>query len=542
MSREDQFQDRLRPIVEQRQRIDIATNLYLRTEVTWQSLVEADDPDHPRILVRGSEMCRFSSDGLEPWSLYALREHVAKVVEFGKTNAKGDWVSVDPPTDLVKGLLARSSDEYVGAPSIDSVVDIPVVVADETSPTEKSILYEEGYHQPSRVFFRRSNRQDSRNIDLESIRPLHPDAEYSPEELIWARDLLLDDLLGDFGFADEGSRANSLGLLLLPFVQGFINGPTPLHVIVAPEPGSGKTLLANSLLIPGCGLVPVTPATRDDEEWRKRLTASLLRGERAVIFDNLNHKLESGALAAALTTGSWRDRILGESREVVLPVRNAWVATGNNMQLSEEQVRRSIPIFLDPGDLRPSDRPASSFRHQDLIGWATQYRTTLVQAALTLIGHWVRGQAITRAETGHNEFMRMQEVHGEATDWTPERTLGSYTRWSQVIGGILKAADVQGFLSNRDRLSESSGLDAQEAEAFLRAWRDLGIRPSRLRDIREMCELGGPLRDHLPTWLQGSRQLQRDLQDWLVSKRGARFDGLRICSKKSGPMNVWWVE
>jgi len=56
---------------------------------------------------------------------------------------------------------------------------------------------------------------------------------------------LLDSLLGDFPFADQASRANALALLLLPFVRPLIDGPTPLHLIEAAKPGTGKGLLAD---------------------------------------------------------------------------------------------------------------------------------------------------------------------------------------------------------------------------------------------------------------------------------------------------------
>jgi len=55
---------------------------------------------------------------------------------------------------------------------------------------------------------------------------------------------LLDELLIDFPFADEASRANALALLLLPYVRPLIVGPTPLHLITAPTQGTGKDLLA----------------------------------------------------------------------------------------------------------------------------------------------------------------------------------------------------------------------------------------------------------------------------------------------------------
>ena len=35
-----------------------------------------------------------------------------------------------------------------------------------------------------------------------------------------------------------------LAALLLPFVRRMVHGPTPLHLIESPSPGTGKSLLA----------------------------------------------------------------------------------------------------------------------------------------------------------------------------------------------------------------------------------------------------------------------------------------------------------
>ena len=45
-----------------------------------------------------------------------------------------------------------------------------------------------------------------------------------------------------------------------------------------------------------------------------------------IYIDNLNRMLASGALAAALTTREFSDRVLGKSEQVSLPVRCVWVA------------------------------------------------------------------------------------------------------------------------------------------------------------------------------------------------------------------------
>ena len=105
---------------------------------------------------------------------------------------------------------------------------------------------------------------------------------------------------------------------------------------------------------------------RDEEEWRKRITAKLRGSPALILIDNLRHELNSGTVAAAITSVAWEDRILGKSETVRLPVRNTWVATGNNPALSDEIARRTVRIRLDAKIDKPWLREPTAFRHPNL--------------------------------------------------------------------------------------------------------------------------------------------------------------------------------
>jgi hypothetical protein len=89
----------------------------------------------------------------------------------------------------------------------------------------------------------------------------------------------------------------------------MIDGPTPLHLIEKPSPGTGATLMVDVIatIHTGCGASVMTEG-RDDEEWRKRITAKLRQIPSLVLIDNLRAELDSAALAAALTAPFWEDR------------------------------------------------------------------------------------------------------------------------------------------------------------------------------------------------------------------------------------------
>ena len=67
-----------------------------------------------------------------------------------------------------------------------------------------------------------------------------------------------------------------MALLLLGFLRGMIDGPTPLHLIEKPTPGTGATLMVDAIatILTGAGASVMTEG-RDEDEWRKRITAKL---------------------------------------------------------------------------------------------------------------------------------------------------------------------------------------------------------------------------------------------------------------------------
>jgi hypothetical protein len=232
--------------------------------------------------------------------------------------------------------------------------------------------------------------------------------------------------------------------LVAPFARDLIDGPTPLHEVEAPSPGTGKTLLVDLLTYPALGR-PLAAMTegKDEDEWRKRLFAKLRTAPTALLLDNIKRRLDSGALASAITSyPQWEDRILGVSEVARVPVRCVWLLTGNNPALSSEMTRRTVRIRLDAKQDRPWLR--EGFRHADIREWVRANRGQRVWAALTLVQAWI---AKGRPEG--------------------ERTLGMFERWAKVMGSILEVGLIPGFLKNLDwgQLAEH---DPRDPQAWLR--------------------------------------------------------------------------
>lgn len=335
-----------------------------------------------------------------------------------------------PPREVVDDLLGNA-DTWEDIPILRQIVHCPVFAANGTLHAEP------GYSTITRCWY-----EPRGQLALSEL-PTEP----TDLDVASARDLLLHDYLGDFPFEGPADRAHALALLLLPFIRHMIPGPTPLHLIEASTPGTGKGLLGKAIFLLSHGAeVPSMTECRDDAEWSKSLTAKFASGQPIVFIDNVVHPLRSGKLAAALTQPIWEERLLGGSRMLVAPIRHVFVATGNNVSLSGEIVRRTVRCRMNARVEQPWLR--NGFRHEDLIAWGLTERSRLVRAALILVRAWLaRGRP----------------------NWSG-RPLGSFEDWSRTLGGILEVAGSGHFLGNLQQFYDAAIDDVEEDRSFVHAW------------------------------------------------------------------------
>jgi hypothetical protein len=313
------------------------------TAEALEAVLEHNSP--PQVFQRGGLLTRLRvspSTGApycDPFGEAALRGRLARVANWERVNDEGAVEECAPPREVVNDLA--SLPDWGGVPLLEAIVESPVFAPDG------SLVATPGYDERAKVWY-----HAPKGLTVPPV-PENPTAD----DLARAKALLLDELLGDFPFKDQASRANALAALLLPFVRPMIDGPTPLHLFDAPSPGTGKTLLALLVGIVTTGRdAEATTEGRDEDEWRKRLLAVLCEAPVLVLLDNLKRPLDSGALASALTVRVWKDRILGVSKTAALPVTCTWLATGNNTELSHEMVRRTVLIRLDSKTDQPWNR------------------------------------------------------------------------------------------------------------------------------------------------------------------------------------------
>lgn len=399
----------------------------------------------PHLFQQGGALVRLHYDDTIP-RVEALNADALR----GELDRAAFWMTkndtlIDPPMAVVRDVLSLPNYDF---PRLRAVVEVPFFTE------EGRLVVTPGYHADAGIFL---------HLPPGLVIPEVPE-EPSPKDLQRAKTLIVNEMFVDFPFTDEASGAHAVALLALPVVRALVDGPTPLHAIDSPMPGTGKGLLADVIASVTTGRpIEVMTEARDVEELRKRITALLLAGSPLGLFDNVTRRLGSGVLAALLTASTWSDRILGASRMVRVPIRTTWIATGNNLQFSREIARRTVWIRLDAKV--PSPHRRTGFRHDPLGGWVLGERSPLLWAVLTLVQHWV-------AE-GRPRFTA--------------RRLGSYEAWGEVVGGILGAVGMGDFLGNLETFTSSTDHETTDWACFIAAWwRTFADRPV---DVGALCPL-----------------------------------------------------
>jgi hypothetical protein len=529
---------------------------------TWRALVDWNQHT-PSIFLRGDVLTRVSTDEgaskLATFSVASLKEHLSKAVVFAKWEQVPDprapddpntpqmwrWDRVPCPGYIPAFILARTPGQLEGAARINRVVEVPVFGALDADG-HATFLGAPGYDPFARVYYEPaqgildyayigSKWGSSFNDGIDTVR--EPNVAY-------AKRIILDQLLADFPFTDDASKAHAVALLLEPFVREAIGDePTPMYAVLAHNTGQGKGYLTQACLGISCG--PRLPTMTfsggegfESAENRKKLTAKLITAPSVIYFDNVKAKLDSDALEAALTSTRWEDRILGGSRMADVPIRNVWVFTANNPSIGRDMSRRIVPIFLDHGDgVNPRERTDWKV---DLPTWANEHRSELVEAALVLARNYFEGTGYAYDEDD------IYTIRVSTRD-----VLATYPSWSRIMGGILKAADIPGFLGNLDSLASETAVESDEAADFLADWFARAPGFEYAQTLKGVTTILGSITGpdghvwpvaELPLDLRVHRdQFEAKLGYWLRKNRDSVNGGYRVKKTDTRPAK-WYVE
>jgi len=399
------------------------------------ALYKINDP--PRVFRRSGTLSRVRLDEkcipfIETLTESAFRGLLTRACDFFETTPREGTRAVSPPLDVVRDCLALGDWEF---PPLMGITEVPVVRPDST------IITSPGYDNTTNLVY-----LPSTGLTVPPISEIPAATEVKK-----AIDLTLEPLC-DFPFESDASHANAVAALFTPILRPMIDGPVPLCIIDKPQAGTGASLLAEVIALITTGRpAAMMTSPRNEEEWRKVLTSLLLKGQTVATIDNIEGGLWAPSLAAAITSRTWEDRVLGGNRIVAIPNRVTWLATGNNVKLAGDLPRRCIWVRMDAKMARPWLRDKANFKHPNLIQWADENRGTILAAMLTVTRAWVNAG--------------MPEA--------PSLTiLGGFESYCRVVGGLLAFMGVGGFLDNLSEMYDQTDTETPQWEAFLEMWHE----------------------------------------------------------------------
>ncbi|MFN8547762.1 MAG: hypothetical protein U0527_07255 [Candidatus Eisenbacteria bacterium] len=489
-------------------------------EGVWDEAAEAlrlaNHP--PSIFVRSGVLVRVRQDErhspiVDNVNEAMLRGRLARVARFVRrriVSGRAQVCHVTPPKEAVQDILARG--QWPGIPALEAVVETPVLRPDG------SILDQAGYDPATRLLF-----IPAKGLHIPAI-PAAPSRDDAVAAL-----RLLEDLIHDFPFVDDASRAAALAHIMTPILRPAIRGPVPMALFDSPQQGTGKTKLATAAGVIATGREPsMTTAPATPEEWRKKITSLLLSAPVLIVFDNVIAQISSEHLASALTASVWQDRELGWMKVTQgLPQRAVWCATGNNLSVGGDLGRRCYLSRIDARMSEPWKRESGAFRHPDLIGWVGDHRGELVAAILTIARAWYLAgcPAGCAKEIG-------------------------FPGWSQTLGGVLAFVGVPGFLGNVDEFYGAADTESSEWESFLAEWHERLRGPARASEVAEALAASQDFRESLPGWLaevyaKDSKGSFPKKLGWALRQRRSRrygSDGLHVTeADEDGRKSKAWV-
>jgi putative DNA primase/helicase len=270
-----------------------------------------------------------------------LMDDLAHCAEFMRFDArKKKLVPVDPPKELAEKLLSRAGGYLRLLPRVLGIICAPTLRPDG------SVLHEPGYDPTTQRY-----HMPTSNVTLSSALMGSP----TRDDALVALNLLIG-LLSEFPFATAVDRSVGLSLCITPAVRTALHF-SPMHLVRAALPGSGKSFLVNLAHVIQSGrFCPAVTAGETVNELEKRIDTMLLNGHPMFSLDNLSGDLFSNKLCNALTEAGVSPRVLGQSKTVDIDNTYFIAATGNNVRPVGDLTRRVLTSDLDPKVERPELR------------------------------------------------------------------------------------------------------------------------------------------------------------------------------------------
>ncbi|MDO6591837.1 hypothetical protein DS901_06475 [Loktanella sp. D2R18] len=402
-------------------------------EYAQRRLADENEKD-PFLFHFSGELARLttSEDGtirIETMNQNQFEHELNRVSKWSHATVSGDSETergVACPTDVARHIFNGPRSDFL---PLNRLVAVPTFTKQKmiTTPGYKDGIYympQKGLSLPTLELAPSEDRVRQAIYDLADLFADIPLDGMSRKEFMNAID----------NGQDVSSFSHLLSYGLSSVVRELIDGPVAGHLARKDKPRSGATL-ALTIMERVATCQPSAPQSLPvrEEEVQKTIMSIFREGASYVLFDNIKGgaEIESDALAAAMTAyPTYKGRILGASTMATVPANAVFGFTGNRSALSPQLAERMLLIDIDPKMESPGTRAPSSFKC-DLTSEVQKNAGHYLGCLLTLVHNWIAKGC---------------------PEWTGT-PLGGFERHAAVVGGVLEAAGVFGFMKNRDKLN-----------------------------------------------------------------------------------------
>ena len=431
---------------------------------------------------------------IHPVTSPLIIELLGRVATHERYDARaGDWRACDCPKRVAEGLIAR-------APAYRTIRPLAGFVESPTVTADCRLIDAPGYDAETGLYFAYASIAGY----------AQPKAKPTRNDAIRAISALRD-CLASFPFVDDADRTAMIAGILTAILRRLLSA-APMFAITAPTPGTGKTLLCETIAIVATARrACVMSLGHDDAEMEKRLTGVLLAGDAVIAIDNIERPLRGDLLCQVTTQQFVRLRPLGGSGMLSIPTHAVIIATGNNLAIVGDLKRRVALIRLDAGTERPEQRDFDT----DHLANIAQRRGEIITHALTVVMAYLAAGA-----------PKIEGLHA----------LGGFEQWDRMVRRPLV------WLGMPDPMIAAEGLrdqdpDIEAMRLLYSSWHaKYGSTPVVVADVvaagMETAPMSG---DYTNPDLRDSLQLvcaekpnSRRLSGWLRRHQDRIVDGLTV--------------
>jgi putative DNA primase/helicase len=436
----------------------------------------------------------FTMARLSPHTLWSA---MAKAAAFQNYDGrKRRWKNTKPP-EKIAHVIIDSPDAW-SFPKLDAIHSC------QTLREDGSVVMHDGYDPGMRTLFR----------DLPALAPLPEDITYQHAQTALA---LLADLLKEFPFVDNepdgsvksgrdsASFAAAVAALMTAVLRPML-GSVPLFALTSSEPGSGKSYLWDCLsMIVSGDACPVIGAAISPEETDKQLSSALMDGRPLICFDNVNGAFGSSLICQANSQPRITLRVLGASELKTIRNRTLMLATGNNIRIRDDLVRRTLLITLDARMENPEKREFA----QNPLAMITADRGAYIRACL-IIARWY-------ADIGLLDKLL---------------PIGGYGAWSDHVRSALVALGLADPWLTQETARNTDPVREARREVLGHLHRAFGEHPTTVADMLTVAETDAELKQALTGGCAGPRGVlsSQSLRGWLMRNKSTRRDGFLLAA------------